>query len=97
MELKDFIGKVVVSPKTNRRYWLREITAPEIGVKTVDTNRLGYHEHYCYTTVNGDPFTVGTLVFEDASLTEPFLQAYNAYCSTEDARWESYYYYLMRE
>ena len=97
MELKDFIGKVVVSAASGRRFILKEITAPEIGVVSVEPNAQGYRINYAYRTTNSDPFTDGILLFEDASLLEPFQAAYNAYCRTEDAYWEIYEYYMRRE
>ena len=96
MELKDFIGKVVISASTKRRYVLTAITAPEIKVRTEKTNERGYYEHYCWDTINGDPISGGSLVFEDKSLTEPFITAYAAYSHSEDARWENYGYWLLK-
>ena len=97
MELKDFIGKVVISTESKERYVLKEITAPEIAVRTEKPNERGYYSHYCWETINGDPISNGYLVFEDQSLTEPFKAAYNAYCRTEDAHWENYGYYMRRD
>lgn len=97
MELKEFIGKVVFAPTTGKRFLIDEITAPEICVATVAPGPYGQPLHYTYETINGDPFTKGTLIFEDAALLEPFKAAYNAYCRTEDAYWENYAYYLRRE
>ncbi len=94
--LKDFLGKVVVDPKTKRRYKLDEITAPYIEVVTVEPNARGYHENYCCECNSGDPISNGTLVFEDPTLTEPFKKLYNAYCRTEDAYWENYGYWLHK-
>ena len=97
MELKDFIGKTVISVKSKKRYVLDRITAPEIRVHTEEHNQYGGYSYYCWETINGDPISEGSLVFEDQSLTEPFKEAYKAYCSTEDARWESYGYYLRKD
>ena len=97
MELKDFIGKVVISSYSKTRYVLTEITAPEISVRTEKPNERGYYSHYCWETINGDPISKGDLVFEDLSLTEPFKAAYNAYCRTEDAYWENYGYYMRED
>ena len=96
MELKDFVGKVVISTKTNRRFYLREITSPKIGAVTVAPDADGHHAFYSWNTINGDPFSIGSLVFEDKSLLEPFLKAYDAYCHTEDAWWEDYGYWMRR-
>lgn len=96
MELKDFIGKTVISTSTKRRYVLTEITAPEIKVRTEKPNRMGYYEHYCWETINGDPITNGDLAFEDPTLTEQFVATYAAYSRTEDARWENYGYWLRK-
>ena len=96
MELKDFIGKIVISTSTNKRYRLHRITSPYIDVESELPNSSGYPSHYRFDCINGDPFSSGSLVFEDQSLTEPFKAAYQAYCSTEDARWENYGYYMRK-
>lgn len=97
MELKDFIGKVVVSTKNKERYVLTEITAPKIVVRTEKQNGLGYRPCYGWETINGDPITNGYLIFEDQSLTEPFKEAYNKHCNTQDAYWETYGYYMSKD
>ena len=96
MELKDFIGKIVISTYSKQRYVLDEITAPEIKVRTEKANEYGYYPHYCWETINGDPISNGNLMFEDQSLTELFKVAYQAYFCTEDARWENYGYYMRK-
>ena len=96
MQIKDFIGKVVISTESKERYVLTEIKAPEIAVRTEKPNEHGYCSCYCWETINGDPISNGDLVFEDSSLTEPFKAAYRAYCSTENAYWENYGYYMRR-
>lgn len=96
MELKDFIGKIVISSERKTKYVLTKITAPEISVRTEKPNERGYYSHYRWDTINGDPISNGYLVFEDQSLTESFKAAYNAHCSTEDARWENYGYYMRK-
>lgn len=97
MELKDFVGKVVISSESKARYVLTKIAAPEISVRSEKPNERGYYSHYCWETINGDPISNVYLVFEDRSLTEPFKAAYNAYCLTEDARWENYGYYMRKD
>ena len=96
MELKDFIGKIVISTSTNKRYRLHRITSPYIDVESELPNSSGYPSHYRFDCINGDPISNGNLMFEDQSLTEPFKAAYQAYCSTEDARWENYGYYMRK-
>lgn len=97
MELKDFIGKTVVSTVTDRRFRLREITSPEIKVVTLEPEASGYYGFYVFRTINGDPISTGRLKFEDPALTEPFRKAYDAYCRTEDAYWEEYGYWMRRD
>ncbi len=97
MELKEFINKVVVNTTTNRRFLLQEITEPEIKVMTVEPDERGIYTWYAYRTINGDPFATGRLVFEDPALAEPFREAYDAYCKTEDAYWESFDYWMRRD
>lgn len=97
MELNDFIGKNVIRASDKKRLFVTAITAPEIKAQTVETDTYGQHTCYCWRTINGDPFSNGYLIFEDSSLLEPFKKAYNAYCRTEDAYWEEYGYWMMRE
>ena len=54
MELKEFIGKVVICRKTNRKYTIREITAPEFVVQDINKNAYGTYSTYCYENQNGD-------------------------------------------
>ena len=95
MQLKDFVGKIVL--RKQKCYALYNITAPEIEIVSVLPDEHGHHTFWVYETINGDPITTGALTFEDPSLKEPFLEAYNAYCRTEDAYWEEYGYWMMRE
>lgn len=96
MELEDFIGKVVIRTSDKKQMILTEITSPKIGAKTVELGTHGHPHHYCWETIGGDPFSNGHLVFEDTSLAEPFKKAYDAYCRTEDAYWESYGYWMRK-
>ena len=97
MELKQFIGKIVISTSTNKRYRLHRITSPYIDVESELPNSSGYHSHYRFDCINGDPISRGYLRFEDESLTEPFKVAYCTYCRTQDAYWETYGYYMRRD
>lgn len=97
MELKDFIGQVVFWGDSGRRHLLKEITAPEICIVTEKPGSSGYLEHYVFRTINGDPFSNGTLIFENPALKEPFIEAFEAYSRTEDARCENYFYWLRRD
>ncbi len=97
MELKDFIGKIVISSKSKTKYVLTKITAPEIVARCEKLNEYGCYSHYCWETINGDPISNGYLVFEDRSLTEPFKATYSAHCHTEKARLENYGYYMRKD
>ena len=70
MELGQFIGKIVISTSTNKRYRLHRITSPYIDVESEQPNSSGYHSHYRFNCINDDPISNGNLVFEDQSLTE---------------------------
>ena len=96
MELKSFIGQVVISTATGRRFKINQITSPEFKVVTEAPGPSGYLENYTFPTINGDPISNGSLVFENSAFTEPFKAAYAAYCRTEDAYWEEYDYWLHR-
>ena len=97
MELSNFIGKTVVSTKTNKKFTLHEINASFISVEQLVPNELGCHPHYRYETINGDPISNGYLMFEDASLTEPFISAYKKHCNCEAGRWEDYGYWMRKD
>lgn len=97
MELKDFIGKIVIGTQSKRRYMLFEIASPYIEVVSEHPNQSGHYEHYRFKTINGNPISNQVLVFEDATLTEPFKIAYNAYCRSTEAYWEEYGYWMRRD
>lgn len=97
MELKDFIGRVVIGAESKKRYVLRRITAPCIEVTTVEKDARGNCASYCWPTINGDPISTGVLLFEDASLTKPFKEAFEAYSHTQDAYWENYGYWMRKD
>ena len=94
MEVKDFVGKIVVSPSTKKKYILTAITSPEIRAKTVELNSCGYPSHYVWKTINSDPFADGRLVFEDESLGKKFKEVYDQYCHSKDAYLEEYGYWM---
>ena len=96
MELKDFIGKVVIRASDKKRLFITALTAPKIETQTIEPGAYGYHTCYSWETINGDPITNGYLIFEDKSLTEPFKKVYDAYCRTEDAYWEEYDYWMRK-
>ena len=97
MELNKFIGKVVISTASKRRYVLCRITAPYFVVTVEQGDAQGHCASYRWDTVNGDPISTGALVFEDAALTEPFKAAYDAHSHTEEAYWENYEYWMRRD
>jgi len=96
MELKNFIGKIVIRASDKKRLFITEITAPKIQAQTVEKDSFGHHTCYGWETINGDPITNGYLIFEDESLTELFKKVYDAYCRTEDAYWENYGYWMRK-
>ena len=97
MELKDFIGKIVIRATDKKRLFITEITAPKIVAQTIEKDVYGHYTCYSWETINGDPITNGYLIFEDESLTVPFIkEAYDEYCRTEDAYWENYGYYMRK-
>ena len=97
MVLKDFLGKVVIRPDTGVRFVITQIQAPAIQVRTTEPGSHGYYSYYSYPTINGDPFTEGYLVFEDAGLTEQFCRVFDAHCRSEDGYWETYDYWMRRD
>lgn len=97
VELHAFVGQVVISSATHRRFLIKKITAPEIHVVTEVPGTSGYPEHYAYGTINGDPISAGLLVFENRELTKPFKEAFEAYSHTEDAYWENVGYWMRKD
>ena len=95
MEIRAFIGKVVIESGSSKRYVLTEITSPYIAVK--EENNVNSGISIIYDTINGNPFEKGILVFEDTTLTEPFKVAYSAYCCTKDAYYEEIGYWMRRD
>ena len=96
MELRNFIGKVVVGAESKRRYVIQRVTAAYMDVRVAEPDARGRYAAYRWNTDNGDPISKGTLVFEDASLTEPFKVAFQAYCNTPKAYWQEYGYWLSK-
>ena len=97
MELKSFIGKIVISANSKTRYVLTEITAPKITVRTEKPDQCGYYSTYYWETINGDPISNGYLVFEEQSLTEPFKEAYEKYSRSKDAYYEEIGYWMRKD
>ena len=97
MELKNFIGKTVISTNSNKRYMISKINSPYIAVLDETPDARGNRACYHFTTINGDPFSRGTLIFEDSSLKAPFIAAYDAYCRTQTARYEEMHYWSRKD
>ena len=94
MELKDFIGKVVIDAENKHRYELYRIDAVEVAAKALPP----HSGCYVWRTGTGpydNAIARGTLVFEDPSLYEPFKALYEAYGHSEEARIERYMYYML--
>jgi hypothetical protein len=97
MELNSFIGKTVISTSTHNRYVIEKITSPYIGVRSEKPNSSGYHSHYCFDCINGDPMTNGDLIFEDEALGESFKKTYNNYCHSKDAYYEEIGFWMRKD
>lgn len=95
MEIKTFIGKVVVEAASKKRYVITEIASPYIAVR--EENRLNGGRSFIFETINGDPISRGILVFEDSSLTLPFKSTYSAYCRSKDAYYEEIGYWMRKD
>ena len=95
MEIKDFIGKLVIEAESGKRYILKEITSPYIVVKEENNTNSGIS--IIYDTINGDPIKKGVLLFEDTTLTETFKAAYEAYYRTKYAYYEEIGYWMRRD
>ena len=97
MEVKDFIGKVVIETRSNRKYVLSEITSPYIAAKEAHADSAGRCRSYVWDTINGDPFSNSILVFEDSALNDIFKKVYEAHCRSSDGYWEDYGYWMRKD
>lgn len=95
MEIKNFIGKVVIEKKSGKRFVLKEITSPYIAVK--EESNINGGISIIYDTINGDPIKNGVLIFEDETLTAQFLTIYDDYCRSRDAYYEEIGYWMRRD
>ena len=97
MLINDFINKVVISTGMKERMYLCEITSPYFKTETIEPSANGNRRHYIWPTINGNAFENGALVFEDPSLTKPFLDTYEAFSHSQDAYWETFGYWLRKD
>ena len=93
--MNEFVGKVVVSAESKRRFVLTSITAVEMKARAENLNERGVYDTYSWITVNSDPISRGELVFEDASSKEAFIKAFEAYCNSAEGRWERYEHFYF--
>ena len=98
MELKDFLGKVVIHAQTKRRYALDAVDGAFISVREEKASANGTYAHYRWRTgtlPDDHAIANGTLVFEDVALTQPFLRAYRSYCNGA-GKLDGYDYYMSK-
>ena len=96
MNKRDYIGKIVISAKTQNRFVLTKIHAAYINIGSEELNQYGTSSTHTFETDHGDPFASGDLYFEDAALTERFIKEYNEYCRSEEGSSEAWMYWMMR-
>lgn len=97
MKITDFLGEVVISSRTNKRYVITEITSPYITVREENASSGGYYKHYRWDTVNGDPISNGSLVFENSALKDLFIKTFDEYSHSRDAYWEEYGHWMRMD
>ena len=92
MKIDDFVGKYVIFKERNERCKIYEITVP-----IIEFALLGEDEEilkvYRYSTLEGDPFSNGDMVFEDETLLEPFKAAFEEYCQSAEGHKTEYDYW----
>ena len=93
--MNEFVGKVVVSTELKKRFVLTSITAVEMKARAENLNDRGFYDTYSWSTLHSDPISRGQLVFEDASLKEAFIKAFEAYCKSAEGRWERYEHFFF--
>ena len=95
MNINEFVGKVVVSNESKRRFVLTSITAVEITARAENLNERGVYDTYSWSTLNSNPVRQGQIVFEDTSSIEAFIKAFEAYSNSAKGRWERYEHFFM--
>ena len=95
MNMNEFVGKVVVSAETKKRFVLTSITAVEMKARAENLKDRGFYDTYSWSTLNSDPISLGELIFEDASLKESFIKAFEAYCNSAEGWWERYEHFFF--
>ena len=96
MDIKDFIGKVVIHRETKKRYLISEIHASYIDVKSEKPNSSGHYSTYRWGSINGDAISNGDLILEEEHLTEEFKNAYNAHCRSKKGYYEDIGYWMRK-
>ena len=95
MNKQDYIGKVVISSNTKKRYILTKIHATYISVDSEKLNQYGTRSSYMFKNDNEDPFTSGDLYFEDLTRNERFKKEYKEYCFSKEGGSEAYMYWML--
>lgn len=98
MEIKDFIGKEVMSTNSKQHYIIEKIDGTFISARATKPSKNGTYAHYRWmtgTAPHDNAIARGTLVFEDVTLTEPFKQVYEEYRYTE-GRLDQYFYAMSK-
>lgn len=98
MNIKEFVGKEVVSKESGKRYILVKIDGAGISARENRPNQYGNYATYCWKTGTApcdNAIAKGTLIFVDQSLKELFCEAYEIYQHTE-GKYDQYLYYSMK-
>jgi len=97
LTLKDFVGQIVIKISDQKRYIVTDITANEFKIRELTPDKNGHCGNWSFECISSNPIEDKFLKFEDPGLDCVFTEIYDAYCRTEDARWESYGYWLRKE
>jgi hypothetical protein len=98
MNIKEFIGKEVISRELRKKYVITEIDGVAIVTREEKPNQYGTYATYSWKTGTApydNAIANGTLDFVDQTLKEPFREAYETYLHT-DGRYDQYFYYSMK-
>jgi hypothetical protein len=94
MEIKDFIGKEVMSTNSKQHYIIEKIDGTFISARATKPSENGTYAHYRWMTGTApydNAIVAGELVFIDETLFEPFKEIYEEYRMT-DGRYDAYFY-----
>lgn len=95
MDKQAYIGKTVISAKTNYRFIMTKIHAAYITLRDQEPDKNAVREEHTFEVISQDPFSEGTLYFEDKALNNLFIKEYNDYRHSEEGHSEAMMHWIL--